>query len=420
MAAAQTPGTSTPTETKPDQFGGPAGALLLTVVMPLASFYLWAAVAHHGGSLWMPRSLADVVAMFPAPTLTATALLVGWIVVQGVFYVFGPGRVEHGRPAPNGEQAQYRINGMFSFVVSTLGLLAALYFDVVSATWLLAQWGPLLTVCTLFAVVASALCQVAGRRRGAMERSTGNVVYDYFMGAILNPRIGRHDLKFSFESRFGMGVWAAFAIIVPAAQIETQGSLSTAMLVVSLCQFIYIVDFFIFEANLLSMLDIIEENLGFMLWFAFMVWMPFNFTLQQQYILEAQPQLPVLAGVAVLLLNILGYYMFRGTNSQKLSFRRDPTRPIWGKVPECIDTKRGTKLLVSGWWGLSRHMNYLGDILMACAWCLACGFGSVVPYFYVLYFVPLLIDRERCGLAKKAYGREPGRMGGGRKAGYAR
>ena len=32
---------------------------------------------------------------------------------------------------------------------------------------------------------------------------------------------------------------------------------------------------------------------------------------------------------------------------------------------------------------------------MAFAWCLACGFGSLVPYFYVLYFVPLLLDRER-------------------------
>ena len=27
--------------------------------------------------------------------------------------------------------------------------------------------------------------------------------------------------------------------------------------------------------------------------------------------------------------------------------------------------------------------------------CLACGFGSIVPYFYVLYFAPLLLNRER-------------------------
>jgi delta14-sterol reductase/lamin-B receptor len=215
------------------------------------------------------------------------------------------------------------------------------------------------------------------------------------MGTILNPRLGRHDLKFFFESRVGMGGWAAFAILLPAAQIETQGELSTAMLVVTLCQAIYIVDFFVLEANLLSMIDIIEENLGFMLWIAFLVWMPFNFTMQQQYILAAEPQLPLWAAVGLVLLNAGGYYIFRSANLQKQQFRRDPRRPIWGRTPQSMQTKRGTKLLLSGWWGIARHANYFGDMLMAAAWCMACGFGSVVPFFYVIYFVPLLIDRER-------------------------
>ncbi|MEX1365225.1 MAG: DUF1295 domain-containing protein, partial [Nannocystaceae bacterium] len=395
MDATQTAADSPHAQPKPDQFGGPAGALVLTVVMPIASFYLWSAVAHHGGSLWLPRSLGDLIAMFPAPTVASVALLAGWLAVQGALYVLGPGPVVRGRPAHDGRQAEYRINGLFAFAVSTVALVAALYLDLLSASWVLQQWGPLLTLCTLFAVVASALCHVAGRRRGAAERSTGNPVYDFFLGTMLNPRLGRHDLKFFFESRVGMGVWAAFAVILPAAQLETHGTLSTAMIVVSLCQFLYIVDFFIFEANLLSMIDIIEENLGFMLWHAFLVWMPFNFTLQQQYLLEVDPSLPTIAAVALLVLNVVGYYIFRSANLQKQQFRRDPTLPIWGKTPRSLQTKRGTKLLLSGWWGVARHANYLGDMTMAFAWCLACGFGSLVPYFYVLYFVPLLLDRER-------------------------
>ena len=383
------------TQPKPDQFGGPIGALVLSVVMPVASFYLWSAVAHHGGSMWIPGSVSEVVAMFPMPTVSSAALLAGWLAIQFALYVYGPGPVVQGRPAHNGERAEYRINGLFAFVVSTVALVAALYFDLLSAGWVLDQWGPLLTLCTLFALVASALCHVAGRRRGELERSTGNTIYDFFLGTILNPRIGRHDLKFFFESRVGMGIWAAFAVILPAAQLETQGSLSTAMIVVSLCQALYIVDFFVLEANLLSMIDIIEENLGFMLWHAFLVWMPFNFTLQQQYILEADPSLPIVAAAGLLLLNTAGYYIFRSANLQKQQFRRDPTQPIWGKTPQSMQTKRGTKLLLSGWWGVARHANYLGDMTMAFAWCLACGFGSLVPYFYVLYFVPLLIDRER-------------------------
>jgi delta14-sterol reductase/lamin-B receptor len=137
-----------------------------------------------------------------------------------------------------------------------------------------------------------------------------------------------------------------------------------------------------------------------------MVWMPFNFTLQQQYVLAARPELSMTAAVAILVLNFAGYFVFRDSNLQKQRFRRDPSRPVWGKPPVTMDTARGTKLLMSGWWGLARHTNYMGDVTMALAWCLACGFGSIVPYFYVLYFAPLLLDRERRdnAMCKRKYG----------------
>ncbi len=391
---------------RPDNFGGPWGALALTIVMPTVSFYLWSAVAQHGGALWLPTSLAELGAMVPTPTWEAAAIFAAWLGLQALLYVFGPGRVVEGRPTEHGEKAEYRINGLFSFVVSAALLVGGIAIGWVSPRAVLAQLGPLLTLATLFAIALAAFSYVAGRRRAHLERSTGHPIYDFYMGTILNPRLGRHDLKFFFESRIGMGSWGALAILMPAAELQAGGSISTAMLVVSLCQMIYIVDFFVFESTLLTMIDIIEENLGFMLWFAFLVWMPFNFTLQQQYVLAANPSLSVTGGIAVLLLNVAGYFVFRDSNLQKQRFRRDPSRPIWGKPPVTIDTARGTKLLLSGWWGLARHTNYLGDLTMALAWCLACGFGSVVPYFYLLYFAPLLLDRERRdnAMCKRKYG----------------
>ncbi|MCY0988700.1 hypothetical protein OV203_16315 [Nannocystis sp. ILAH1] len=382
-------------KTRPDQFGGPWGALLLTIVMPTVTFYLWSAVAQHGGSLWLPRSLAELAAMVPAPTWEAAAIFAAWLGLQALLYVVVPGRVVHGRLTEAGERAEYRLNGLVAFGL-TVGLLGlGIAADVVSPVAVLGQLGPLLTLSVAFAVAAAALTYVAGRRRAHLERSTGNPVYDFYMGAIQNPRIGRHDLKFFFESRIGMGTWGAFAILMPAAELQQHGELSTAMLVVSLCQLFYIFEFFVFESALLSTIDIIEENLGFMLWFAFLAWMPFNFTLQQQYVLEVRPELPSLAAAAIIVMNFAGYYVFRSSNLQKTRFRSDPRRPIWGEVPVAMDTARGTKLLLSGWWGLARHANYLGDLTMALAWCLACGFGSLVPYFYFIYFAPLLLNRER-------------------------
>lgn len=405
------------TSTKADHFGGPFGALAMTLIMPTVSFYLWSAIAQHGGHLWLPHSLGEFVAMVPVPTLAAVLIFGLWLLVQLALYIYAPGELVEGAPLRDGSRLTYNINGLFAFGVSG-GLLAALVFSqLLSAQAILEQLGPLLTVSTLAVFGLSALCYVWGRNRGELERSTGNALYDFYMGTVLNPRLDLRpwlgegaqkdvDLKFFFESRMGMASWGALAILLPAAELQTHGSLSTAMLVVTLCQLFYIIDFFVFESTLLSMLDIIYENFGFMLWHGFLVWIPFNFTLQQQYILEARPELSIVFSVLIVAMNFAGYIIFRDSNLQKQRFRRDPSRPVWGKPPVTLQTKRGTKLLISGWWGLARHTNYLGDLMMALSWCLTCGFGSVVPYFYFIYFAPLLINRERRdhALCKGKYG----------------
>ena len=33
-------------------------------------------------------------------------------------------------------------------------------------------------------------------------------------------------------------------------------------------------------------------------------------------------------------------------------------------------------------------------LMMGLAWCLPCGFGHVLPYFYIIYFTILLVHRE--------------------------
>ena len=93
-------------------------------------------------------------------------------------------------------------------------------------------------------------------------------------------------------------------------------------------------------------------------------------------------------------LRVQGYWVFRGANSEKDAFRRDPSAPEVAHL-RSITTARGTRLIVSGWWGVARHVNYFGDWLMAWAWCLPCGFNCIVPYFYVIYFGVLLLHRER-------------------------
>jgi protein-S-isoprenylcysteine O-methyltransferase Ste14 len=96
------------------------------------------------------------------------------------------------------------------------------------------------------------------------------------------------------------------------------------------------------------------------------------------------------------MVHFAGYAIFVQANRQKNRFRRDPEGCIiWGKPAKYMDTERGTRLLTSGFWGLARHMNYLGDWIIALSWGLLCGLGSVIPYFYPAWFAFLLMTRER-------------------------
>ena len=89
-----------------------------------------------------------------------------------------------------------------------------------------------------------------------------------------------------------------------------------------------------------------------------------------------------------MLLYLVGYYIFRISNSQKNQFKTDPTLPIWGEKPQTV----GGKLLISGFWGKGRHMNYTGDLIMALAYCLPCGL-QLGGYFYSFYLFTLLTHR---------------------------
>ncbi|KAH0977723.1 hypothetical protein GBA52_027442 [Prunus armeniaca] len=85
------------------------------------------------------------------------------------------------------------------------------------------------------------------------------------------------------------------------------------------------------------------------------------------------------------------YVVFRGANKQKHVFKKNPKAPLWGRPARVI----GGKLLASGYWGIARHCNYLGDLLLALSFSLPCGISSLVPYFYPIYLLILLIWRER-------------------------
>ena len=71
-------------------------------------------------------------------------------------------------------------------------------------------------------------------------------------------------------------------------------------------------------------------------------------TLQARILVEHDPGLSRAAVLTICAVNVLGYAIFRGANLQKDQFRRDPNAPEVAHL-QYLDTKRGTRLLTSGW-----------------------------------------------------------------------
>ncbi len=389
---------NTAVDTVRQNYGFGFSWLVLMIALPPLVYYLWICVTYYQGELIFP---SDTVAWrrfwsyVEPPTWQAAGLYAAWFLGQAALQVWAPGSTVQGMKLPDGSRLDYRMNGIFSFLFTLAVVFGLVTMGWLDATVLYDQLGPLLSLVNIFTFVFAGFLYFWGLNGEEWERPTGRPFYDYFMGTALNPRIGSLDLKLFCEARPGMIFWLLMNLSMAAKQHELHGTVTVPMLLVVGFQSFYLIDYFIHEEAVLTTWDIKHEKFGWMLCWGDLVWLPFTYTLQAQYLVHHTHDLPAWGIVAIVALNLAGYAIFRGANIQKHHFRRDPNRSVWGKPAEYIKTAQGSLLLTSGWWGMARHMNYFGDLMIALSWCLPAAFGSPIPYFHIVYFTILLLHREK-------------------------
>jgi len=289
-----------------------------------------------------------------------------------------------------GEKLSYRINGHLTFWVSVF-----IAEHLCPLTYLYDHYVQLAVAAIIFSIVLSVYLYVSSFQKGAVLAEggkTGCVTYDFWMGRELNPRLGSFDWKVFCELRPGLIGWAVLNLGMMAKEKELKGFNSTSMYLVNAFQGLYVWDALYNEEAVLTTMDVTTDGFGFMLCFGDLAWVPFTYSLPARYLVTHDPGLSngMLAVFAVL--GMFGFYVFRAANSQKDAFRRDPNGRLVCHL-EIMKTKRGTNLITSGWWGLARKINYTGDWVFGLSWSLFTGFGSILPYFYPIYFALLLIHR---------------------------
>jgi delta14-sterol reductase len=368
--------------------------LVMICSLPLLVIYIYFCLKFNHGELAVPSF--SMMKAAPLPTVASVIIVLGWLAFQAALQILAPGKWVEGPTLPDGSRLSYKMNGWASWWITWLVLIAGVATQLFSATILADHFGELLSTAILVACLFSCYLYWHGTRLAAdAQPSTNNALYDFWLGTSLNPRIKHFDLKLFCEARPGLIGWIAIDLSLAAKQIEMHGHLTLPMILICAFQFWYVADYYFNEEAILTTWDIKHENFGYMLCFGDLVWVPFTYTIQTHYLVEHTHDLPWWGAATIIFLNIVGYAIFRGANLQKHRFRQNPKIAIWGGSANYIRTTRGTLLLTNGWWGLSRHMNYFGDLLMGLAWCLPCLFESPLPYFYFAYFTILLIHRER-------------------------
>jgi delta14-sterol reductase len=292
-----------------------------------------------------------------------------------------------------GEPLRYRLNGPLVLLIAVgLWALAGL-FHLLPFDWLYShRWSGLAGSCALglifsFAVVAPA-------------KSTGrSFLADLYSGRLDNPQYfrGRVDAKM-FLYLAGAAMLTLNILSFLAHHLSIFGaSSSPGVWLYCFLFFWFVVDYLVFERVHLYTYDFVAERVGFKLGWGCLTFYPYFYAVGLWATAELpDPRtvswLPIVYGCVF----FAGWILSRGANMQKFLFKTEPERKLLGILASKSLTDGKRSLLCSGFWGVSRHVNYLGELLMATGLTLALGWPSLwVVWLYPLYYVALLFPRER-------------------------
>jgi delta14-sterol reductase len=330
----------------------------------------------------------------PGGLALAAAIFCGFVAVLFAGSLLMPGTRAQGVPLPGGGQETYTLNGFRIYLVVVAAAAALLVLRPSALALVHTAFWPLFVVANVAAFAFSIYLAVAGK--GDKRRGPLGFVRDCFYGVELNPKVLGLDLKlFSYRpSLIGLGL---LNVSFAAAQYQELGYVTPRMGLYQVFYFVYLCNYFQFEYGMIFTWDIIAERFGWMLVWGDYALVPFFYSLPAWYLVHDTEPLPAWQIAALSALYVVGFVLFRGSNEQKHQFKADPTRPIWGRPPETV----GGKLLVSGFWGIGRKLNYTGELCLYLAWSLTTGAQSVVPYLLPLWLMVLFPHRawrddQRC------------------------
>jgi delta14-sterol reductase len=328
----------------------------------------------------------DIIAGFFAPWAIYTLIL--------LLHLLLPARRVTGYVSDErtGQPMRYRLNGPLVLLVMVAAWFALALLRLLPADWLYRhRWATLAGSVTLGLVLSIALV--------VPEKSQGRgFLTELYLGRACNRQFvrGRVDAKM-FLYLVGAVMLALNVLSFTAHHLAVFGpAASPGVLLNAALSLWFVTEYLIFENVHLYTYDIFAERVGFKLVWGCFAFYPFFYAIGLWAATDLpNPGTPLFLLVLCVILFFAGWTLTRGANMQKYIFKTRPERAFLGIQPRALSDGRQT-LLCSGFWGVARHVNYLGEILQAVAVTLVLGMpGLWLAWLYPLYYVALLFPRER-------------------------
>ena len=342
------------------------------------------------------------------PSPAVVCIFVGYCAFALTLMRLVPGRTVYGPLTPKGNRPQYKDNGFSCFLIT---IAAFLVLTVVlktrfslSPTIVYDRFDEVLALLNIFSLLLCLALYVKGlvAPSSSDSGSSGNVIFDYYWGTELYPRVLGFDVKVFTNCRFGMTVWALLVCVFALKSYELHG-LVDSMLVSTLLQMVYFLKFFWWESGYMCTIDIMVDRAGYYICWGCLVFVPGLYASVSLYLVKQPVVLGLPLSLLITALGILSIYVNYDADKQKLAVRTSNGEClVWGRKPLILRAKyklesgesRESILLASGWWGLARHFHYVPEILLAFFWSLPALFHCLMPYTYVLYLTVLLVHRS--------------------------
>ncbi|KAL0065809.1 C-24(28) sterol reductase [Marasmius tenuissimus] len=412
------------------EFGGPWGVFAIMTGFPLLMYYLWICLWFYDGQLEHPSSLDDVkpflLRMWNHVKVDASPNAYAWKVYSGniFFQLFlawvMPGWKQEGLPVPSlgYKKLMYHCNALWSLWATMITAAVLHYNNIFRLTEIIDNFGHLMSVAMIWGFGVSFGMYFIAVATGTQMRMSGSFIYDVFMGASLNPRIGPVDLKMWAEVRIPWVIVFFLSVSGACKQYEQLGYVTPNMAFMCLATWLYINACAKGEECIPQTWDMFHEKWGFMVIFWNFAGVPFSYVYSVVYMASHDPskyQFSTPTYIALYTTLLTAYYVWDCAMSQKSRFKMQTMgvtkfRKTFPQVPGCIvknptfiQTAHGNRLLTSGAWAWSRKPNYVADWIMSLTWGLVIGTASPIPYFYSVFFITVLVHRcgrdfERCSL----------------------